>query len=138
MLNEILAFIISLLGLFAGLSLRKIAKEEIKPGAKYFKIIREVLFVAILLWFFFFSKIDRTTIVISVILFVILDFGFKNYYAVFGLAFGIAPGFVLSALIFVYGLPAGSLIKKKAILKHSLSYLIFGVVGFLLRTFILQ
>ena len=119
-----LAAIISYLGLLVGTLLIKMAPEEQKPGRKYFIFLKAVFFFFIIaLILFCYSAAIIFSLAILVLLFVLminkklnleksylvyLFFGFVFYFSskIFNL-------FIIeSALIFLYGIPASSLIIK--------------------------
>jgi len=140
MFYEILALIVSYFGVFAGFWLSKIAREEVIPGKKNLLLFQKAMFLIILIWFFFFTNLDIAFKVIAVVIFMILDFGFKMHYAIIGLAFGVEPSFVLASLNLLYGFPTGSLLFKEkisGILKKTIWYLIFAAIGLAIRNYFL-
>ncbi len=130
--TDILMALFSLSGILFGLALSYIAPEELIPGKKYLNLLRRILFAVILIIIaYFFLQAGRTGLMIlfsAVLLAIfILDFRIKNklflglHYLLF-----IAPYFViaeekfqltLASIIFIYGLPAGTLLRTKEIKK---------------------
>ena len=123
-LSYFLAAIISYLGLLVGILLIKMAPEEQKPGRKYFVFLKAVFFffiIALILFYYGVNLIFSLAILVLLFVFMInkklhlemsaivyLLFGFVFYFSskIFDL-------FIIeSALIFLYGIPASSLIIK--------------------------
>ena len=145
MYTEVIALIVSYLGVFIGYGLSKIAKEEVKEGQDnlfYLQIMTSFLIVA---WMFYniFPEKQPIVIIDAIITLLVLFFVFlipKYNYALLGIIFGLNPGFVLGSLIFLYGFPTGSLMYKdnyKKILMKTWPYLVLGLVALLVRNYLL-
>jgi hypothetical protein len=116
-----IAFIAGL-GLLSGRILAWLAKEEIKPGKKYFLILQKFLFcLAVFLMMYFNRTNVHYTWAGVLVLFVYLSW-FKKIptylvSAVLGAGLYLASltdnFLLLSGIIFLHGIPAGSLIKNK-------------------------
>jgi hypothetical protein len=119
-----LAAIICYMGLFAGFILAKIAREEIKSGARYFVFIQKAIWILIFITLMVY--LDLTYLLLLLILAFIFVFltnkkeFFNSPYAYIFLAaiFYISSRkteifITASSLIFLYGLPTGTLITKK-------------------------
>lgn len=152
---EILSyFLISLivyLGLGVGIVLSFMAKEELKPGKKYFILIHNIILAFILFFILEFLKINvfltlLLPLVISVLLFYFkLEFYKKSpwVYLFFGIIFFIASKninnlLIISALMFFYGFLISSLqinLKKKNYHKILLKNIGFFVCLVLFFTF---
>jgi hypothetical protein len=140
-ISIILALLIPAIAPIAGYFLGKAAKEELKAGKKYFASMQHVLFIAISAVFLY-SKIWEWYVVVLGLAAVFAYLVFKqarNVFAieaVFGIAFALAVQtetlFLLSALIFLYGLPTGSLFVKgkKGIWKAVCAGAVFAVVAY--------
>lgn len=127
MWNNILIVAIAFLGIVVGYILSKFTKEEIKLGRKYFiwleKTILFILAVALIynIWG------DYWVLIGGVVFGFIVAF-LINLYFFLGLAlfssFSISNDFVLliAALVFMFGLPFGSLMKKLNILEEILLF----------------
>jgi hypothetical protein len=117
----------SLSGFLFGLILSYIAPEELKPGKKYFLFIKRLLFILIFFTvnFFFYQQNQYVYLVpftiIALVLFVVELRNKSIYYEVPNYAIFVIPYFLinnptsnilLTSLIFLYGLPAGTLIRK--------------------------
>jgi len=127
LLNYSLTALISYLGLFAGFILAIIAKEELKAGKKYFILSQKI--ILLLIFIFLLVFIDLNYIIILLILAFILISLWKTYsekefnelpyiYAILAIIFYISSKtlnlFIIeSSLIFLYGLPIGTLLTKK-------------------------
>lgn len=134
--NTILPLLISLLGLPIGYLLSFLTAEEIRPGEKYFQWLEKILlivFVGVLGYGFFRENKWILLIVLTVVGLSILGLDFttkKLYpgagrrtarttatlttYAFFVLAYLLLPSqqLLLASIIFLYGLPAGTMMKK--------------------------
>ncbi len=122
-LNYFLMSTIAALGLAGGYLLGRIVKEELKSGEKYFRLIgRFVLSLIILAYLYFLSAYK----ILQFILFALAITVFittkirevkpdlpatKWVYLVLGLIFYLSPKHIIliGALIFMYGLPVGTL-----------------------------
>jgi len=111
---------LSFSGILFGLLLRKIAKEEIKPGKKYFSVLMKICLIIISLILMYNFKISWT-ILIGILLAYFIPFN----YLFLSLSFIIINDFLLFIILFIFGLPYGTLIKdNKKILKELILYLI--------------
>ncbi len=146
-LSILLALLVPALAPLAGYFLGKATKEELKAGKKYFTAMQHVLFVAIAAVFLYAGKWGIYVVVAGLaVTFAYLAFRqARNLFfseALFGIAFSFAVNaeiiFLLSALVFLYGLPTGSLFagQKKGLWKSIGAGLLFAVfawgTGFLL------
>ena len=138
MYQDILLIIISFIGLFFGVFLAINSPEEMKPGRKYFYFLEEILLLIII-------GLVASTIKFSLVSGLILLGGIvlgsllKKEYLYFGLIifslFASSLWIYLIALIFLYGLPYGTLIKIHY--KHYAWLLIENVAFFFLPAIIL-
>tara|TARA_Y100000310_G_scaffold92935_1_gene90521 strand:- start:1486 stop:1947 length:462 start_codon:yes stop_codon:yes gene_type:complete len=145
-ITYILTLAVAYLGIVGGLILGKIAEEELKEGKRYFVLLQNVLFTLALTFMLVFNKLN--IIVSSVIgagVFLCLIYFRKRYekyvskiaYDLFGVMFyfssKIESLFIIeSILIFLYGLPTGSLDLKKKVVKVLLGYSPFVIIGLVL------
>jgi len=118
---------LSLLGIVFGYLLGKIAPEELKPGNKYFILFKRIMFILVslfvIVYFIQYVSIVITLIfvLLAIVIFVLL-LKMKNEWLeilpfvlfLSAVIFHSEQNFylVLSSLIFVYGLPVGTLIRK--------------------------
>ena len=145
LLSYMILLIIIFFGLFIGLLIGYMAKEELKPGKKYFDILKHALFIAILVVFF--VKNPSVVFIIFIAVLVIIFSFSRNretlYYYALAVIFFLSwhyNGFALLApLIFLYGFPIGSIylynhIKKKkkqvilGLLKQYVGFLVVGII----------
>lgn len=142
-LNYSLIALITVLGLAAGAVIGHFAKEELKPGKKYFIFLQKALFTAIIAVIMYVNRANVHYIWIgAAIIFIYLYFFEKINqafaYALLGLAFFLAADtemfLPVASLVFLYGFPTGSrLIKsRKSII---LCTIIFIAIAFLLYIF---
>ena len=125
-LNYSLVAIISYLGLFIGFFLALIAKEEIKPGKKYFILIKKIMLLLIFVFLIVNTKLNYQIILLFLVFAILQIYRTKKEfnelpytYIILAIIFYMASKnttlFVIeSSLIFIYGLPTGSLLTKKS------------------------
>lgn len=155
MLTYLLLMAIIFLGLYIGLCIGYVAEEELKPGRKYFEILRHLLFLAALAVFFI-KNPSIIFFIFTALLIIIFSFSRHRetlYYYALAVILFISwrfNGFTLLApLTFLYGFPVGSIYlhthfkgkkKKKQILlgmfRQYAGFLIVGVVLGILGLFI--
>lgn len=115
---------VTFLGPFIGLLIGYMAKEELKDGRKYYNLIRLALIIALLAAFFFYFPQQSISILLFIIFLIILIN--KRYqkdsliYALFGIMHYLSLISqellaVTTSLIFLYGLPSGSLFLEEHI-----------------------
>lgn len=123
-LAEILVLLFSLSGLLFGLALAYIAPEELKAGKKYFLWLKRIILIALAAAAVYFSAILLSRIVFGLVFLMVLfaDFKFNSHlkeifiYPSFIASYFFIAGaegkLLIASLIFLYGLPAGTLLKK--------------------------
>lgn len=137
MINQLFVLPLSLLGFLFGIILALIAPEELRPGKKYFLLIKKILFCFILLLpLFLFIYLKNYYFVLIIIIYLVLYFLIlrkKKFWLkeIFNYSFFIITYLVfiilnlknnliiiLPSLIFLYGLPAGTLFRLSLIEKQ--------------------
>ena len=152
LLNYSLISLISFLGLLVGIILAFTAKEELKPGKKYFMLMQKITLLIILIFLLNFFNINlylRITIYVLFILLMAINIKSQIIYPVLGIVFFISSKnpelFIInSILIFLYGFPTGSLFAKKIIKKKKsfvfkrviLTYFWFVLIAVVLKLLI--
>jgi hypothetical protein len=142
MLNTFLASLIAGSGIIAGAVLAILAKEEIKPGMRYFLILKNVLFsAAVVITMCYYSKINLAIALAAPLLFSPM---FINKFQIIAMYVSFAIILILSqadsslyvaasSLIFLAGLPIGTIeysaAKKKPILNILIPYLVFVLIS---------
>lgn len=137
MLNYFLASLVAGSGIILGAVLRDIAKEEIKPGIRYFILMKNIVFAAAVLAASYFYM-DVNIMISSLLLIFIVLISVKRFqpllmYAAFAvlclLSMKKPDSFILiSSLIFIAGFPIGTLIEgkgKSGWIKILIPYIIF-------------
>lgn len=139
MITEILALIVSYLGIFCGIGLKKIAKNEVIAGKKNLMLLQLILFAIIIVLFFYFVQLSILYKVIAALVLMLLIYLTKNNYAVLGVIFGFEPSLLMSIFILLYGFPTGSLMKENYLqtLKKTWIYLLLGLVFLIIKTYVL-
>ena len=140
-LNYASASVIASLGLVCGYFLAKIAKEEIKSGKVYLQIMKSLVFSSII-FFLLYSLVNPTVAAILSALVLILTSSIKrllNFNRIIYLLYSVLSYlanekklFALTAsLIFIYGLPAGTLMEhdKKDLRELVKVMLVFMVIS---------
>ena len=122
-------YIISLLGQYIGYILASKTKEELKQGKKYFKLTCLILLLLI--------GVYSLTVSFNVILLVIgliLGFLIRKEYLYFGL---ISNNVFIASLIFIFGLPYGTLkYKNLNQLNFNLILFVFSfIIGYFLNLY---
>lgn len=127
LLNQILILLFSLTGILFGLMLALISPEELKKGKKYFLWTKKIIYILIFFvvnYYLYLAKNYYVLVpftILAIVLFVVKLSIKKNIYEIFNYVVFIIPYFViveknfhllLAALIFLYGLPTGTLFKK--------------------------
>ncbi len=147
-LNYTIVSIISFLGLFVGMLLAFVSPEEMKPGEKYFKIMKGILFIVIGVVMVYLTWYNNLLFFITAIVFLVFYIKFLDSHWLYlalgiyiGLGFHIQKFFiVIACLVFICGLPIGSLfvsgskskkkfdIIKEGLFKHAPSYFIAALL----------
>jgi hypothetical protein len=129
MLTYILTAVFSFLGVYVGALLAFIAPEELKPGKMYFKALMNTLLVFIVLILLYAYNANIFVLILlgilgSISLYYTSDTTPINQVAYFllGIAFFFSVKTVdlfitISSMIFIYGLPLGSLFVAKRLKK---------------------
>lgn len=136
LINYMLASLIVSLGLFCGVILGYIAKEEMKPGKKYFILLQHAI-IAVMLVLMVYLRFEGDIVFLFVagLFFIFYKTKFKKQimpeiYVLFALIFANAKAesfLILASLMLLYGLPTGSLIsmEKKWLKKIVIPLLLF-------------
>lgn len=111
--------LLSFIGILVGILISKFTKEELKPGKIYFNLIERACLVVITLILIYNYKLSWT-----VILGLILGYFLVIDYFIFGLILVTTSNFLISLIVFIFGLPYGSLIKTKKVLKEFILFII--------------
>ena len=117
-----LELIFSLTGVIFGIILANIAPEEILPGKKYFLWLKRILLFSIFLFIgyniFLVEKYLLLILLLLLLILFILELKLESnyyeigYYFIFILAYVFLSSTILAVLIFLYGLPTGTLLFK--------------------------
>lgn len=113
MINDIFIVIVSFIGLIVGMVIALYTKEELKPGEKYFTWFKRTVLLWIILLFVYYSRNELLFLMIGLI----AGFMFRlNVYLYLGIAlassFMIMQELIVASLIFLFGLPYGTLKAK--------------------------
>ena len=138
----LIAFLV-FLGLIVGRILKSIAKEEIKPGKKYFRISGKII-LAILILVFLYNNLNLFGFFGLIIGFIVSSF-FQVVYFYLGLglffSFFVSKEYnlLVASLTFIYGLFHGTL-KIDNIKKILFNFVIFSIpfLLFFIKEFILE
>ena len=118
--------LISFIGLLIGILLAKLSPEEIKPGRKYFILLEKIVLIAIIITLIYYSEISLLGIFIGAF----IGYFFRKEYFYLGLALMISLkhvnfNFLLASLIFIYGLPYGTLLKRHILKEVNINLVLF-------------
>ena len=117
--------LIAYLGLVLGIILIRLAPEEQKPGLFYFSLLKKIVFMVLIAMMLFFYQINFFVTIAILVFFLLLVITRKInleknrlVYACFGILFFLASlkttlYEVAAVLIFLYGVPAASLLYHK-------------------------
>jgi hypothetical protein len=137
--------IIAFLGIFIGAFLTFFTKEEMPTARKYFPWLQKALFLAMIAIFFNFFKVQGLIVILTflLILFVIVKKQTVNYYPFLAILFFLLGQanqslFMISALIFIYGFPTGSLFSQQKTWQATIKPVLMKYGIFLILTIGLQ
>jgi len=113
--------LLSLSGLLGGLLLSHLAKEEISSGKKYFIMLYRIIFVALSVGIAYFLTSPLIIVfLLCAIILLVLDikmhrrYLFIIHYLFFLMGYFIAGApVIIAAILFLYGLPVGTLLQVK-------------------------
>lgn len=112
-MDAIILTLISFVGLYAGLVIGLLAKEELKVGKKYFVFLQKILFLLMLFFLFFelgWLWIAVLFVVVFVVLFIFLKKDFHRLiYIALGAFLFFSVSLTIPVLIFFYGIPTASI-----------------------------
>ena len=143
-INYFFASVVSFLGLLVGIILVRIAPEEQKPLEKYFVLLRRIflLLVFIFLMFYYFNKTFYIlTLAVYLVFLLFVEYQLNDQimksmiiYTILGILFFASISnqnlFVIeSSLIFLYGIPAASLVYSRK--NKNYSGIFFSNFGFI-------
>ena len=116
LISELAVSVICFLGLFVGLVIGYFAKEELKPGKKFFLLLQKALFVLVVFVLFFEFDIWFLGLLLLIFFSIILFYLQKDYHRLvyFVLALFLMISFfnspsIIPLFVFFYGFPTGSL-----------------------------
>ncbi|MDD5649525.1 MAG: hypothetical protein PHF86_03795 [Candidatus Nanoarchaeia archaeon] len=111
--------LLSFIGILIGILISKYTKEELIPGKKYFLIIERICLLLIAVILVYNYKLSYT-----IIIGLILGYFLSIEYFFFSLVIIATNNLLISLIVFIYGLPYGSLIKTKKVLKEFILFII--------------
>ena len=123
LINYTLLTIVTYIGIFCGVVLSFISPEELKPGKRYFLIMQKILLFLMSISLFYHITFINIILSLTIVLFAIIQKNSFIAYLLFAIIIfinvqNIALVTIISVLIFLYGLPTGSLLsntKKKTV-----------------------
>lgn len=134
MLDYLLTLIICFLGLFIGAVLAFMAKDELKAGRKYFILMQQILIMLIVFFVLFSFDINiyvcTTIALLALIAYYYLHNRIKTQSIHILLTVAFFTGYlnsyfaVIASLIFLFGLPTGSLFAENMLKKGKI--VVFG------------
>ena len=136
--------LISFLGLIFGIILSKIAHEEIKDGINYFEWFKRVVLILLMIILVLNLKFSLNFVmflIIGVVFGYLIGLIFKTYFylglsCVLSFLFFKNLFFLTNVLVFLFGLPAGSLLKRYKFREVYKNFILF-IIPFLGLIFIL-
>ncbi|HLC87338.1 MAG TPA: hypothetical protein VJH65_03635 [Candidatus Nanoarchaeia archaeon] len=136
---EFLIPLIAFSGLIFGILLSKISPEEMKSGKKYFNYLKKIALAVLVISLIFLTAPFSWYVLLGLIIGYISALLLKRVYFFLGLALLLSfltfnPNFTLlvSSLIFIFGLPLGSLINMELKKRKDIYFLVlFNLLFFL-------
>lgn len=117
--------VFALTGILFGVVLAYIAPEEVNPGKKYLLWLKRIMLLLIassLVYnYILMSKLIYLVLSSLILINFVLELKFKNkwlelcHYLMFIVSYVSLPSSLLATLIFLYGLPTGTILVKKLI-----------------------
>ena len=114
-----LVSLISFLGVVVGFILNKLAKEEIKFGkfgARYFVWMKRIILIALIIIAAYFTKNIALVLSFFIIGFILSIFLSEYFSLSFAMLLGFLNGnkllILIASLVFLYGLPYGSMLRR--------------------------
>lgn len=114
--------LLGFIGILVGILIAKYTKEELKQGKKYFLWIERISLIIIFLILLFNFKLSWL-----VLIGLVAGYFLPIEYLAFGLAIISFENIIIACLVFIYGLPYGSLINKdktKRVLKELILFIL--------------
>lgn len=147
-ISYFLTSIIAFSGIIMGIIIALITDEELKPGKKYFILLQKMILIVMIFSLLFFFELSLPLVIIASLIFAVFIHFYKEKIPsklifpflaiIFTLSYGTEKLFLIeSSLIFLYGLPTGSLavyFKKKSylIILENISFIVIAVALFLI------
>jgi len=131
-LGYVAIFVYAFLGLLFGYILGRIAPEEIKPGKKIFRSLKDIILLLVFGLVLFFVPLDILMLVFVVVGF-LLGFFIRDYYFYFGVVVwsmvDLFSGVLVAVLVFIFGLVEGTFkYKDYSLFFKKLFYYVVPVV----------
>ncbi|RMF54343.1 hypothetical protein D6745_05490 [Candidatus Woesearchaeota archaeon] len=133
MLSYLLTLVFASLGLVAGIIIGMLTRDEHKTGKKYFYILKNLFFSLILVVFL---GATYWSVILGILLFIVLfRLKFDELFAYLFLAvlfsFYRSENYLLPTLIFIYGIPAGTLLLIRKKPREIANKAILTILGFI-------
>jgi len=118
--------LLSFIGLLIGILLAKISPEELKPGKKYFIMLKKLVLLSIILSLLYYTKFSFLLFFIGIM----FAYFFNHIYLYLGISIVISLvskqfNVLIASLIFIYGLPHGTLLNKNILKRVALNLFLF-------------
>lgn len=127
--------IVAFFGCIIGYLIAKFTKEELKQGVLYFKILELIILFCLSLLFLYYS-FEPFLFIFGILIGIILRFEYFYFgFALFSNFFTNDFAFLSSSLIFIYGLPYGSLLYYNKKFVNIFYSLVWFVLPFLIYFF---
>ncbi len=128
--TTVLVSLLAFIGILLGALLAFFTKEELEPGQKYFEMLIKGILLVLMVVLLFKSLENYLLTAIAFFLGIVISFLFRKNYFYFGIALFSSSFYskdfftFVAALIFLYGLPFGTLIAFNNLKKIKRIYLI--------------
>ncbi len=107
--------LISFFGLVAGIILARISPEEMKQGKKFFKVMRLAVLFMLIVMLLYYSNLNLLMLAIglSIGFFIRLGYLYMGVSLAGALLASRDAFFMIASLVFIYGLPYGTLLESR-------------------------
>src|SRR3989344_6764908 len=119
--------LLSFIGILVGILIARYTKEELKQGKKYFLWMERISLILVSVVLIYYYKPSWT-----VFLGLALGYFIELNYFAFGLILVLTQNIIASLIIFIYGLPYGSMINKEKTKKILKELILFTTPALLL------
>lgn len=116
----ILIYILAFAGILLGVLLAYLARDELKSGKKYFVLFYKALLFILIIYLLYLSEVNWW--LFGIVLGFLFSLIFSELYFFLGLAVFSSLNVYIAFIVFLIGLPYGTLLYTKKKIKYYLTY----------------